>query len=66
VATVSPQLKAKEEANARKEMFERMTPLGRIGRPEEMAKPSCSSAPMVDHHVMSMGVAQNRLEREEA
>jgi NAD(P)-dependent dehydrogenase (short-subunit alcohol dehydrogenase family) len=32
------QFKTKEEADARKEMFEQMTPLGRMGRPEEMAK----------------------------
>ncbi|MBO0737510.1 MAG: SDR family oxidoreductase [Alphaproteobacteria bacterium] len=32
------QFKTKEEADARKEMFKQMTPLGRIGRPEEMAK----------------------------
>lgn len=32
------QYKTKEEADAGKEMFKRMTPLGRIGRPEEMAK----------------------------
>ena len=32
------QFKTREEADATKEKFERMTPLGRIGRPEEMAK----------------------------
>jgi NAD(P)-dependent dehydrogenase (short-subunit alcohol dehydrogenase family) len=32
------QFKTKEEADAGKEMFKQMTPLGRIGRPEEMAK----------------------------
>jgi NAD(P)-dependent dehydrogenase (short-subunit alcohol dehydrogenase family) len=32
------QFKTKEEADARKEMFKQMTPLGRLGRPEEMAK----------------------------
>jgi hypothetical protein len=32
------QFKTKEEADARKEMFKQMTQLGRIGRPEEMAK----------------------------
>jgi NAD(P)-dependent dehydrogenase (short-subunit alcohol dehydrogenase family) len=32
------QFKTKEEADARKETFKKMTPLGRMGRPEEMAK----------------------------
>ena len=32
------QFKTREEAEARKEMFKQMTPLGRMGRPEEMAK----------------------------
>ncbi|RDS81809.1 SDR family NAD(P)-dependent oxidoreductase [Dyella psychrodurans] len=32
------QFKSREEANVRKGMFEQMTPLGRMGRPEEMAK----------------------------
>jgi NAD(P)-dependent dehydrogenase (short-subunit alcohol dehydrogenase family) len=32
------QFKTKEEADARKAMFKQMTPLGRMGRPEEMAK----------------------------
>lgn len=35
---IDGQFKTKEEADARKEMFKQMTPLGRIGRPEEMAK----------------------------
>ena len=32
------QFKTKKEAHARKEMFKQMTPLGRMARPEEMAK----------------------------
>jgi NAD(P)-dependent dehydrogenase (short-subunit alcohol dehydrogenase family) len=32
------QFKTKKEADAGREMFKQMTPLGRIGRPEEMAK----------------------------
>ena len=32
------QFKTKNEADARKETFKQMTPLGRMGRPEEMAK----------------------------
>jgi NAD(P)-dependent dehydrogenase (short-subunit alcohol dehydrogenase family) len=35
---IDGQFKTKEEADAGKEMFKKMTPLGRIGRPEEMAK----------------------------
>ena len=32
------QFKTNEEADASNEMFKQMTPLGRMGRPEEMAK----------------------------
>jgi NAD(P)-dependent dehydrogenase (short-subunit alcohol dehydrogenase family) len=35
---IDGQFKTKEEADAGKEMLKQMTPLGRIGRPEEMAK----------------------------
>ncbi len=35
---IDGQFKSKEEADAGKAMFRQMTPLGRIGRPEEMAK----------------------------
>jgi NAD(P)-dependent dehydrogenase (short-subunit alcohol dehydrogenase family) len=35
---IDGQFKTKAEADAAKEMFKQMTPLGRIGRPEEMAK----------------------------
>ncbi len=35
---IDGQFKTKEDAEAGKEMFRKMTPLGRIGRPEEMAK----------------------------
>ena len=32
------QFKTKEEVDARKKIFNQMTPLGRMGRPEEIAK----------------------------
>lgn len=35
---IDGQFKSKEEADAGREMFRQTTPLGRIGRPEEMAK----------------------------
>jgi NAD(P)-dependent dehydrogenase (short-subunit alcohol dehydrogenase family) len=35
---IDGQFKTKKEADAGREMFKQMTPLGRIGRPEEMAK----------------------------
>jgi NAD(P)-dependent dehydrogenase (short-subunit alcohol dehydrogenase family) len=35
---IDGQFKTKEEADAGREMFKQMTPLGRIGKPEEMAK----------------------------
>jgi NAD(P)-dependent dehydrogenase (short-subunit alcohol dehydrogenase family) len=35
---IDGQFKTKEEADAGKETFKKMTPLGRIGRPEEVAK----------------------------
>jgi NAD(P)-dependent dehydrogenase (short-subunit alcohol dehydrogenase family) len=34
---IDGQFKTKEEANGARAMFAQMTPLGRIGRPEEMA-----------------------------
>jgi hypothetical protein len=35
---IDSQFKTKEEADGGREMFKQMTPLGRIGKPEEMAK----------------------------
>jgi len=35
---IDGQFKTKEEADGAREMFKQMTPLGRIGKPEEMAK----------------------------
>jgi NAD(P)-dependent dehydrogenase (short-subunit alcohol dehydrogenase family) len=35
---IDTQFKTKAEADGGREMFKQMTPLGRIGRPEEMAK----------------------------
>jgi len=35
---IDSQFKTKKEADAGREMFKQMTPLGRIGQPEEMAK----------------------------
>jgi NAD(P)-dependent dehydrogenase (short-subunit alcohol dehydrogenase family) len=35
---IDGQFKTREEADAGRDMFKQMTPLGRIGRPEEMAK----------------------------
>jgi NAD(P)-dependent dehydrogenase (short-subunit alcohol dehydrogenase family) len=35
---IDGQFKTKEEADGGREMFKKMTPLGRIGKPEEMAK----------------------------
>jgi NAD(P)-dependent dehydrogenase (short-subunit alcohol dehydrogenase family) len=37
-AIIDGQFNTKEEANAARKMFAQMTPLARIGRPEEMAK----------------------------
>ena len=35
---IDGQFKSKDEADGARKMFEDMTPLGRIGQPEEMAK----------------------------